>query len=227
MQDIKSLMLFLGRCGPLHMALVQALWSHKLLKGSYCYWHQFGYIATQTHFQEIWDSAHRKHRLKTTALGRVWWNKASGLRMCSSSTQILKRRPSNRERPTLHWMKLWLLIVTMALEIRNWGFVCLNTFYFWLVTTLVWHNLCSSAPCPWQGTWAQLPCPVWVRLAALGQLWHLLPGAKGGRSCWGRFCLSPGIQPAPFPWRANSSPASPAPLQLDQLSWTPHSSLHQ
>lgn len=165
MQDIKSL-----------CPISSEMWStthgrsHKLLKGSYCYWHQFGYIATQIHFQETWDSAHWKHRLKTTALGRVWWNKASGPRMCSSSTQILKRKPSNRERTTQHWK-----IVTMALEIRNRVFVRLNAFYFWLVTILVVTLLFSPMPLM-RGT-APMSCLGQTGCTGTG----LAPAARGKR----------------------------------------------
>lgn len=107
----------------------------------------------------------------------------------------------------------------MALEI---GFLFAWTHFTFGWSVLQWWlNLCSSAPRPWQGAWAQLPCPAWVRLAALGQEKpDLLPGAEGGRSC-----LSLGIQPAPFPLKSqlftckpSSSSTWPAELNTPQLS---------
>lgn len=167
-QDIKSLILFLRNCGPLNMDLGvgttepevterKLLSLYSTISNTDLIIRDLGVCTLKTGWKPLlW----KEFDLKEPS---DWERAPENVAPARNTNFEKKAKLQGKERTILS--EALATASYNALDISNQVSACFNALYFHLASTPAMTNLCSSAT--WQGAWAQLPCPSWVRLAVV------------------------------------------------------------
>lgn len=156
MQDIKSLILFLGNCGPLYTDLGVSTMRPEVTERKLLSLNSTLLYSNTDLITRDLAACTLKTGWKPLLQKGFDWKEPSGWACAPEHVAPARyinfyKKAKLQGRKEHHRVKLQLLLVTMALEIRNRVSVCFNARYFRLATTPAVTNLCSSATCPRPG----------------------------------------------------------------------------